>query len=380
MMEGRKVKWTLERAQTRNPALVRVDWLRFTLPLDGVLRFVPYLNQDLSFLDLMDQSGRDAVRRSRAADMSDVPSTARTVARAGAEHLCSMLPGFVVGRDERGMDFYSARTELLFEGEVVGHVLAGGKSDKQASTVHFNLFGSACLHLGAPQLNAIRQWIDEGCGWITRCDLALDCFTGYEVPDVRTAYLAGEFDVRGKRPGQEEMGSWTLGHSRTFQVGSRDTGKLFRGYEKGDQLLGHEANDPWVRFEVELRNNHRIIDTGILTRPGDYFAGAYPFCARVMCEREAECEARTICTTAEVADRTAHAAAVRVARWAARTAAPTVWQLLEHGGDLLGTILDREKFRMPRRLVGFTKESIKAALSQVAEAMAPASVPSTAGA
>lgn len=380
VMDGQKVRWTLERAQSEDPGLVRIDWLRFTLPLDAVVQRAPHLNKDLTFLDLLDQQGRDVARMARCAD-ADSLSTAQSVCHAGALLIAALIPGFEVAEaEDKGQDYYTARTALMCDGAVVGHVLAGGKSDKQASTVHFNLWGKACLHIGPSQLAAIRAVIDGGCGWITRCDLALDFFEGYCMQSVRESYLSAEFDVRGKRPSQREIGSWTLGHSRTFEVGSRGTGKVFRAYEKGDEQLGPEANDPWVRFEVEFRSNHRVIDSEVLTSPGDFFAGAYPLCATVMEQRRAEFISRRIATVSELADRTAHAAAVRVVRWIKKTAAPAFAYVLQHGGDLIETIIDREAYRMPRRFVGFSTASVRAALKQVAEDIAPSSAPSLAGA
>lgn len=382
VLDGRSVKWTLERAQAEDPGLVRIDWLRFTLPLETVVQRAPHLNQDLTYFDLLDQSGRDVARMARCADRGDGATSAQAVARAGAHWFCSLMGSpFEVGPiDEKGMDYYTARTPLMVEGAVVGFCLAGGKSTNQASTVHFNLFGSACLHIGSSQWARVKPAIDSGFGWITRVDLALDVFEGFDIEQTRTAYLSAMFDVRGKRPGQREIGSWTLGHSRTFEVGSRATGKVCRTYEKGHEQFGAESTDPWVRVEVEFRANHRVIESEVLTCPGDFFAGAYPYCQRLMEQRKAVHISRRIPTNSEVADKTADAAATRVVRWVGRTAAPALAYLLSHGGDLLETIIDREAYRMPKRFVGFGTAEVRAALKRLAETMAPVSAPSMAGA
>lgn len=278
------------------------------------------------------------------------------------------------------MDFYAARCALIHEGATVGFVLAGGKSDSQRHTVHVNLFGSACLYLTPSHLDTLAAYVDELRGWVTRVDLALDVWQGLDVTEVREAWISGLFDVRGKRPGQKEHGSWTSGHSRTFEVGNRGTGKLMRAYEKGDELFGHEVGDPWVRLEVELRSSHRIVETDVLRRPADFFAGAYPYCAAFLARLDLDVSAQRIPTHAEVRDKTASAAVTRVVRWIRNTAAPAfaaVWHL---GGDMVAQVIEQNQHRQPRRLAGFDRADIQAAFDQVARAIAPPVAPFVFGA
>ena len=229
-------------------------------------------------------------------------------------------------------------------------------------------------------LERIAQWIDQLGGWITRTDLALDVWQGLDVTEVREAWIAGEFDVRGKRPGQKEHGSWTSGHSRTFEVGNRGTGKLMRAYEKGDELFGHEANDPWVRLEVELRNSHRIVETDVIRRPADYFAGAYPYCASFLARLDLDVSAQRIPTHAEVKDKTAQAAVTRVVRWITNTAAPALSAVWNLGGDMVAEVIEKNQHRQARRLAGFSPADIQAAFHQVARAIAPPAAPFAIGA
>jgi len=53
---------------------------------------------------------------------------------------------------------------------------------------------------------------------------------------------------------------------------------LLRIYEKGLQLANgfHEKFPNWVRVELELKNDDRVIPLESLLRPGQYLAGAYP--------------------------------------------------------------------------------------------------------
>jgi len=379
VLDGQKVKWTLEQIEQTNQGRVRLDWLRFTVPLDAVVKTDRDLF-DVQLVDLLDQRGRDLVRMARGVD-PEAYTTAHKVSHAGARLLVDMLGCLLVGAvEEKGMDYYSARTALMHEGAVVGWVLAGAKAANQAGTVHFNLFGSAMLQIPMDRLARIAEFVQASGGKITRADLSLDVWTGHRIEDVRAAYLDGEFDVRGKRPGQREHGSWTLGHSRTFEVGSRATGKMFRGYEKGHEQFGPEVPSEWLRYEVELRDNHRVIDVDVLTRPADYFAGCYGFCARVLADMQVQATAQRIATTPELADVTAEAAVTRVVRWIKRTAAPAIVAAFDLGEDLLGNIIESERHRLPRRLAGIGPGLLRASFEKVAEALAPAPAPSFIGA
>lgn len=396
VLQGQRIKFTLEQVQQTNPDRVRVDWLRFTVPVDSFM---------VSFAPEFTQFDRDAAVFERAArehgtwQALDAPAdlcamavqiktgdtvvsrSAQSVAKQAAQQLVERVGIFAIGEPEvSGMDFYAARCPIVYEGATVGFVLAGGKSDAQAHTVHFNLFGSACLHLSRSHLDVIAQWVDELAGWVTRVDLALDVWQGLDVVEVQQAWKDGAFDVRGKRPGQKEHGSWSSGHSRTFEVGNRGTGKLLRAYEKGDELFGHEANDPWVRLEVEFRNSHRIVETDVLRRPADFFAGAYPYCAEFLARLDLAVSVQRIPTHAEVKDKTAEAAVTRVVRWIRNTAAPAMAAVWNMGGDLVAQVIEESQHRQSRRLAGFNRADIQAAFDQVARAIAPPGAPFAHGA
>lgn len=376
-----KVKVTLQELQGMTPGLVRIDWLRFTVAVDAVANADPLAPLDVDALDLMDRRGRDLVRMGRGVDV-DTLATAGQVARAGAAHIVRLLGCLEVGpTDDRGMDFYSVRTALMYAGEVVGYVLAGGRSSRQASTVHFNFFGSAWLHIPASAMDRLSSWLDQCGGTITRADLALDVWQGLSVTEARDAYVSGAFDVRGKRPSQREHGSWTSGHSRTFEIGSRETGKMLRVYEKGHQLFGPQSADPWVRLEVEYRNNQRLIPTDVLRRPQDFFAGAYSWCAEVLARVTDEFESLSIKTErTSVHDVTAEAAVTRVVRWIRGTAAPSIYAFMQHAGDEFVELLLGESWRVPGRLRGFDQSAISDAFRKVAASFAPLAAPSLSGA
>lgn len=395
VLDGQRIKLTLERQQTRNPRRVRLDWLRFTMPVHA-FPFCPDFDQVADKVaqfeaaegfwrgvpvgELPSSMSGLAVQIS-SVDGGILTTSALSLAKQGASELVKRIGVFQVGTPEvSGMDFYAARCPLMYEGVVVGFVLAGGQSIRQASTVHFNLFGSACLHILSHHFEQIAGWIDDEQGWITRSDLALDVWKGLDVVDVQAAWRDGQFDVRGKRPGQREMGSWSSGHSRTFEVGSRGTGKLLRAYEKGDELFGHEAGDPWVRLEVEFRASHRVIETDVLRRPADFFAGAYPWLADFVARMELDIQAQHIPTHAEVKDAHADAAVKRVCRWVMQTAGPAIAAVFEMGGDFIADVVLANQSRTSKRLRGFAPSDIQRAFSQVAAVIAPSPAPLLTGA
>lgn len=381
VLAGSKIKWTLESIEQENPQLVRVDWLRFSMPVNSVVPkekggstdLVQLLKRTVGVTGSWQWEEDMARWRALALDIAKVDpaltyTDPKTLALQGGLFLTEAVPGvFGIGVvEDSGMDFYSARAAVMREGAVVGWVLAGGKSSAQASTVHFNLFGSACLHLGPDELAQLYKFMNDNGAWITRVDLSLDVWQGLPIESVRQAYLDGEFDVRGKRPNQQEHGSWTNGHSRTFQVGSRDSGKVLRAYEKGDELFGPELDDQWVRVEGELRNNQRIIDLDVLLKPADYFAGLYPYCRRILAQLQVANEAHVIPTHNQVADKVALAAVTRVVRWLGNTAAPALCLVFEHGGDLLADLIETHRYRTPGRVLGFSRQEVRQAFDQVA--------------
>lgn len=135
-------------------------------------------------------------------------------------------------------------------------------------------------HVKGPKLPYIQDAVR-----ITRCDLAFDDMEGeYSVNDVRDAWRQGLFNGRGRPPSCEtrgvcgDNGSWGDGHSRTFYVGSRDSCRYWRSYEKGHQLGDMESK--WVRHEIELkrdRSSRYEIPLEVLVNTDEYFAGMNHF-------------------------------------------------------------------------------------------------------
>lgn len=128
----------------------------------------------------------------------------------------------------------------------------------------------------------MQNWLEQHKAKLNRVDLAHDDFTGQNI-NIAWAikeYQTGGFNNGGRTPKHQCFGSWLLAGSSeetkglTLGIGSRTSGKYCRIYQKGKQL-GDESS-PWTRVEVEWKAQDRHIPYDILTKPGQYLAGAYP--------------------------------------------------------------------------------------------------------
>lgn len=185
--------------------------------------------------------------------------------------------GFGVTFDRgRGLNFYESSFIL---GDSWGFLCVGG----QADTFLVQLTGQGATAAAPGWEQRLYDWLSSmPSARITRVDLAYDDFTGqrYTPEQARDDYLENRFTLGGRRPSCELRGNWLFpdGSGLTFYVGSRTSGKLLRVYEKGKQLGGavSELFRDWVRTELELHNEGRVIPLDILINPGPYLAGAYP--------------------------------------------------------------------------------------------------------
>lgn len=146
----------------------------------------------------------------------------------------------------------------------------------QNNTAFLSIPGEAC-HMVPSWLKLIHLIRDKYHGKITRWDGAVDDYEGTHSVDYAVQlYIDGQFNAGGKMPDCNQSGNWIQpnGAGRTFYVGKRENGKMLRVYEKGMQL-GSKWH-PWVRWEIELHSNDRVIPWEVLLEPGKYVAGSYP--------------------------------------------------------------------------------------------------------
>lgn len=188
---------------------------------------------------------------------------------------------------------YSARF-----GEGVGVVAWGG--DSQRGRVFFSLMGQGCSLI--TDWPGLQSWLEEHRASIKRADVAYDDYAG-KVVNIAWAveqYKGEGFNAGGRKPRSECFGDWLDGdestRGRTLGIGTRASGKYARCYEKGKQL--GDPSSPWTRIEVEWRAQDRHIPYDILTRPGQYLAGAYP-CLAALSDQQSTI--RTVAKAAQIA-------------------------------------------------------------------------------
>lgn len=193
-----------------------------------------------------------------------------------------------------------------------GLIAWGGASQRSRIMVSFS--GEGCARI--EDWPKAAAWLEGLRATLTRVDLAHDDFASETVSMAKAvkAYESGGFNTGGRKPEHQLAGDWLDGEQatrgRTLYVGSRDNGKLFRAYEKGKQL-GDESSR-WVRVECEWHHKSRLLPYDMLTRPGQYLAGAFPWLSFLHAE---QCRVRTTFRAAKVAfDRAMHHARQQVGK------------------------------------------------------------------
>ncbi len=197
----------------------------------------------------------------------------------------------------RGLHSYKYCLNIGSRENPIGKVCFGG----QNNTVLVMISGLGCALACVGWEQNLYDFL-KGCkkASISRIDLAHDDFNGAysSVDDADKKESEGFFHLisHGTKPKVQQLGDWkyNLGDGRTLQVGKRQNGKMFRGYEKGRQL--GDTSSLWFRAEVELRNQGHIIPFDILINPTEYFTGFYPYTAKLIddCiayeQRQAKCD------------------------------------------------------------------------------------------
>ena len=198
------------------------------------------------------------------------------------EQVTSVFGLKITAMRKAGWNGYSQSAEL----GRFGIIAWGGKA--QRGTAHIEIDGVGCAqHL---DWKGIEAWGVEHGARITRIDLAHDDLDGRWCNIERTLewHESGGFNCGGRNSKVKLAGDWhDLTDGRTVYVGTRGN-KMLRCYEKGKELK--QPDSPWFRVELELRNKNRVLPWDMLTRPGQYLAGAYPCLAFLSTE---QCKLRT---------------------------------------------------------------------------------------
>lgn len=121
----------------------------------------------------------------------------------------------------------------------------------------------------------LRAQLESGPpAWLTRVDVACDLYNGQiTVRDAERWWEEGQFNNRGQRPHAQLIDDKGSKKGCTFNVGSRQSPKLLRIYEKGREL--GKKDSEWVRFEGQFNVAGGFIDMDILTNPGAALRGGW---------------------------------------------------------------------------------------------------------
>lgn len=165
------------------------------------------------------------------------------------------------------------------EAEQIGVVAWGGHSQNGRVMLSLSGVGTGLVE----QWHVLAEWIDSTGAKITRVDLAADFLEGeYSIEQAIQDYEAGLFksSAGGRNPNAKLIHDMGSDEGKTFYVGKRENGKMFRGYEKGKQL--GDKFSKWFRLEGEIHNKDREIPVQVLVTPESYFAGLNPVCSRLV--------------------------------------------------------------------------------------------------
>lgn len=236
----------------------------------------------------------------------------------------------------RGLHGYASSVDIG------GYALVAFGGDQQRGTVFLQINGAGCHRLA--RWASFREWVSSLGGSLSRVDIAADDHEGESLSILKalSAWRGGEFAMGGRPPKARLLDDLGSGAGSTFYVGSRDSGKLLRVYEKGKQL--GDAVSRWVRAEVELLARDRVLDLDILTRPLDFFAGAYPWFSQFSLIVE---KIKTFKRSAEISIQA-------VTSWARAAVGKSLNVLIHaHHGDIGGLFEDLRRDGVPGRFKFF---------------------------
>lgn len=182
----------------------------------------------------------------------------------------------------KGIHFYKYGFSIGSDDAKLGTIAIGG----QNNTVLVMITGTGCQYADNYWEHNLYNFLkyDAINPKLTRIDLAHDDFEGiYSSPEIADeADSQGMFALTNRMPTVQHLGDWKrpTGAGRTLQVGKRENGKLYRGYEKGKKF--GDVDSLWFRSEVEFGTAGRHLPFEMLISPTQYFAGAYPFCLEIV--------------------------------------------------------------------------------------------------
>lgn len=189
-----------------------------------------------------------------------------------AQHIEQMF-GFGIERKlDNPQNFYEHTYALEYN---TGTINIGGQND----TILVSINGTGCTYAQPNCFEKLQAFLNY-CHKvkITRIDICFDDLDGQLIsPDwANDMDDIGGFTNRGRKPKFETAGNWKRpdGKGRTAYIGSRQSSKFLRIYEKGMQL--GDSKSAWTRAEVVFKGKAYHIPLDILTNPSGAFIASYP--------------------------------------------------------------------------------------------------------
>jgi len=203
----------------------------------------------------------------------------------------------------RGKDGWEFRKLLKLGGDMlIASIDYGGES--QRGWARFDMSGKGCEWVQDwAAMASIHGLLDSP--EIRRCDIALTFFDGSVTHErVLEAHAKGLFSAGGRQPKMKKVEGSDPKDGRTIYVGSRDSEKFVRCYEKGWEIVAKAKVPEWLktgltaikfdgvgdvdpakiyRCEVEFKaSSEKVLPWTMLTNGDQFFAGASPFFASLL--------------------------------------------------------------------------------------------------
>lgn len=189
-------------------------------------------------------------------------------------HVLLDILGFEIeGENKTGRNFYERSFNLTHN---AGFVCIGG----QNNTVMISINGTGCTYGKNGWEEHLHAWLNlfGREAKITRVDLAHDDLSGLytNIDWFNDQHTIGGFTNGGRSPNAEHRGNWKKpnGKGRTLYIGSRQSSKFCRIYEKGKQL--GDKYSSWLRTEVQYSSRGMLISSDVLIKPNEFFSVTYP--------------------------------------------------------------------------------------------------------
>lgn len=231
-------------------------------PSDGEKCIIDWLNVVLSMHDFEPQS-KHGLKGEKLEDYA--------IGKL-SKKLLKIIGFGIDSENATGRNFYRRSFNLEHN---AGTVCIGGQKD----TILIMINGTGCNYANIDFELELFDWLDTlSTATITRIDLAYDSLDkAFLTVDLfNEIHTKGGFCKGGRNPDIEYRGNWKKpnGKGRTLYVGSRQSSKFCRIYEKGKQLGVKDSL--WLRIEVEFKNKDIFIPLSVLLNPTEYMVAAYP--------------------------------------------------------------------------------------------------------